>query len=194
MVDDLIYQDEPWNELINGNLVKMSPRPSTDHNIVVGNIFRIFGNYLDGSRCTPFAAGSDLFLTEQNRFIPDGMIVCDMDKIKPDGIHGAPDLVVEVLSPSTVKNDRGHKKDVYEASGVKEYWIVDTASRSIEVHLLKDGKFDLDNVYSVYPDFLLRKMTEEERSQIINEFHPSEFPEMTVSLDAVFAGLIEGGQ
>ena len=190
MTDGLIYQDEPWNELINGKQITISPRPSINHSIVAGNIFRIFANYLDGKCCMPFAYGSDLFLTGQDRFIPDGMIVCDTDKIKPDGIHGAPNLVVEVLSPSTVKNDRGHKKDVYEASGVKEYWIVDTASRSIEVHLLKDGKFDLDNVYSVYPDFLLRKMTDEEKSAIVMEFHPSEFPEMTVSLNDVFDALV----
>ena len=78
----------------------MSP-PSLNHNFISGNIYNIFSNYLRGKRCTPIADGTHLFLTKRERFIPDGMIVCDPDKLRPDGVHGAPDLVIEVLSPST---------------------------------------------------------------------------------------------
>lgn len=187
MTDGLIYQDEPWNELINGKQITISPRPSINHSIVAGNIFRIFANYLDGKCCMPFAYGSDLFLTGQDRFIPDGMIVCDTDKIKPDGIHGAPDLVVEVLSPSTVKNDRGHKKDVYEASGVKEYWIVNPSDKTIEIYLLNDnGKYLLNEVFFLYPRFLLDKMTPEERKKIATEFRCSLFADLVIRIEDIF--------
>ena len=118
------------------------------------------------------------------------MIVCDRSIIKQDGVYGAPDLIVEILSPSTAKRDKSEKKDLYEKHGIKEYWIVDTANRSIEVYLLKDGQYKLDNVYSIYPDYLLKNMTDEEKSAVVMEFHPSEFPEMTVSLNDVFDGLI----
>lgn len=111
MSDNLAFEEAPWEELIDGKAVLMSPRPAVNHNFVSGSIYGIFHHYLRGKRCTPFADGTDLYLTEDNRFVPDCMIVCDKDKIHTDGVHGAPDLVVEVLSPSTAKNDKGHKKE-----------------------------------------------------------------------------------
>ncbi len=102
--------------------------------------------------------------------MPDVMVVCDREKIKPDGVYGAPDLVVEILSPSTAKNDKGHKKDVYESSGVPEYWIVNPVDKSIEVYLLKDAKYTLHEVYAVRPDWELANVTDEERTAVASEF------------------------
>ena len=136
--NNLAYQAEPWEEKLNGQIILMSPRPSVNHNQLIGNIYHIFRSYLKGKACKAFTDGVDVFLTDKDNVIPDAMIVCNKDIIKPDGIHGAPDLVVEVLSPSTAKNDRGYKKDLYEAAGVKEYWIVDPTMRSIEAYLLSD--------------------------------------------------------
>ena len=101
------------------------------------------------------------------------MVVCDPDKIKSDGVYGAPDFVVEVLSPSTAKNDRGYKKDAYAAAGVKEYWIVSPSDKSVEQYLLQDGQFVLHEVYSIRPDYELAKMTEQERAALIMAFHCS---------------------
>ena len=106
MNSNLAYQEEPREELIGGKVVAMSPRPAFNHNRVAFRIAHIFENYLDGKKCTVIADGTDLFLTEEDRFIPDVMVVCDRDKIRRDGVHGAPDLVVEVLSPSTARNDK----------------------------------------------------------------------------------------
>ena len=124
MNNNLAYQEERCQELINGKIFMMSPRPSYFHNQVSSNIYLIFANYLRGKRCTAIADGTALFLSETNHFVPDFMLVCDPDKIKADGVHGAPDLVAEVLSPGTAKNDRGPKMQVYESFGVKEYWLV----------------------------------------------------------------------
>ncbi len=92
------------------------------------------------------------FLMKKNRFVPDVMIVCNPKIIKEDGIHGAPDLVVEVLSFGTASRDRGKKKDAYEKAGVKEYWIVDTIRKSVEVYLNENNHFYLDNVYEYMTD------------------------------------------
>ena len=119
MNTNLAYQDYPAEELIGGKFVAMSPRPSVNHNHVSFNIARIFADYLKGKRCTPFADGVDLYLTDEDRFIPDMMVVCDPDKVKADGVYGAPDLVVEVLSPSTAQYDRGRKMRVYAQCGVR---------------------------------------------------------------------------
>ena len=189
-MDNLAYRDEMRYEYIHGVPVAMSPRPATNHNIVAGNIYYLFRTFLHGKKCMAFSDGMDVHLDDDNWVIPDAMIVCDRSIIKQDGVYGAPDLIVEILSPSTARRDRIEKKDLYEKHGIKEYWIVDTASRSIEVYLLKDGQYKLDNVYSIYPDYLLKNMTDEEKSAVVMEFHPSEFAEMTVSLSDVFDGLI----
>lgn len=109
MRDNLAYQEERREELIGGKTVMMAPA-STNHTFTAGNIYSIFWNYLKGKQCTPIADGSTVYLTDSDHFVPDFMVVCDPSKIKNNGIHGAPDLVVEVLSPSTMRNDKTHKK------------------------------------------------------------------------------------
>ena len=121
-MSNLVYQEDRREELIGGKVVAMSPRPSVNHNRVSFNIAVIFDRYLKGKKCTPFADGIDLYLDGENRFVPDFMVVCDPEKIKPDGIYGAPNLVAEVLSPGTMRNDKTHKKDVYAQCGVRECW------------------------------------------------------------------------
>lgn len=186
MADNLAYQEEIRDELIDGKLVMMSPRPSFNHNIVSGNIYFIFNAYLKGKKCVPMADGMDLYLTDRDRFVPDGMIVCDPSKIKDDGVHGAPDFIVEVLSPSTAKNDRGYKMQAYEKHGVREYWIVDPLNKGIEIYLLQNNRFVLDNVYSIFPDYIWGKMTEEEQTSVPSDFKCSLFDDLIISLADVF--------
>ena len=133
MSSNLAYQEEFWEELINGRVVAMSPRPVPYHNRIAENIDFIFRVYLKGKQCVPLGDGYDLFLTAKDHFIPDFMIICDRSKIKRNGVFGAPDLVVEVLSPSTAMRDRGYKKSAYEACGAAEYWIVDPENKSVEI-------------------------------------------------------------
>ena len=154
-MDNLAYDDdilsETKTELIDGKIIMMSPRPRISHNRACTAISREFSSYLKGKSCEAFSDGVDVFLDEKNRFVPDVMIVCNHNIIQDDGIHGAPDLVVEVLSTTTARFDRGRKKDAYEKAGVKEYWIVDTFSRFVEVYLLNEkGRFELDNIYYHY--------------------------------------------
>jgi Uma2 family endonuclease len=105
-----------------------------------GVLFNILKNYLKGKKCKVFAE-LDVYFSETDRFVPDVMIVCDRDKIKPDGVHGAPDLIVEILSPGTAKRDRTVKMDKYSHYGVREYWIVYPDSKTVSVHVLKDGEY-----------------------------------------------------
>lgn len=190
MNSNLAYQEDEWakrrEELIDGEVVMMSPRPAVNHNHVVLNLSRIFGNYLYGKKCTPFSDGVDLYLDDNNCFVPDFMIVCDPNKIKWDGVHGAPNLVVEVLSPGSIRNDRGRKKDVYARAGVREYWIVSPTEKSVEVYRLDDTGFALYDVYMLYPDCQLAKMSEEERSAVITSFKCSLFEDLNISLEDIF--------
>lgn len=190
MNSNLAYQEELREELIGGEIVAMSPRPMFNHNRVAFRIAHLFENYLKGKRCTAIADGTDLYLTEEDRFIPDMMVVCDRDKIRRDGVHGAPDLVVEVLSPSTAKNDRMHKKTVYGACGVREYWLVDPENRTIEQYLLQDGSLELHTVHVSYSEEALERMTEKERAEIITHFRCSLYDDFDISLDDIFSGLL----
>ena len=153
MMNNLAYKDEPRTEIIHGKTVMMSPSPNLRHNSIAGNIHRIFSNFLRGKRCRVFMDGVDVHLDDENTFIPDLAIVCDRRKLRIDGIYGAPDLVVEVLSPSTATRDKGTKKEVYERAGVKEYWIVDPLAKSIDVYHLRDGRLVLDYSYVEFPDW-----------------------------------------
>ncbi len=186
MNDNFAYQEEPREELLNGKIVMMS-NPSVNHNRTAGNIYHIFRNYLKGKNCEAFSDGVDVYLTEKDRVIPDVMIVCNKDIIKPNGIYGAPDLVVEVLSPSTAKNDRGYKRDLYEKSGVKEYWIIDPNMRSIEAYLLSDGKYRLDGYYGLFPDAY--GITEKEREESKKELPVSLYGDFLIPLEEIFQNL-----
>ena len=164
-MDNLAYKDDNFlkekTEMIDGRIYMMSPRPRVTHALACTNIVREFGLHLRGKKCTAFCDGVDVFLDEKNRFVPDVMIVCNPDIIKEDGIHGAPDLVVEVLSVTTAKNDKGRKKDIYAKAGVKEYWLVDTWNKSVEVYYNKNGWLVLDNIY-----FYLTEAEKKENDQL----------------------------
>ena len=170
------YKDDVRYEILDGNIVYMAPSPTPNHNSVVGNMYRIFANYLKGKKCSVFGENVDVYFDENNRELkPDLKIVCDPEKINIKGINGAPDLIVEVLSPSTAKYDRGYKRKLYAKYGVKEYWIVSSQERTIEVYILTDGELELDNLYQIYPDYELERMTDEEKEGIITEFKTSIF-------------------
>ncbi len=186
MNGNLAYQEEPREEMLNGKIHMMSS-PSVNHSQVASNIYYAFRNYLKGTTCMPFNDSVDVYLTEYDRVIPDAMIVCNKDIIQMNGIHGAPDLVVEVLSPGTAKNDRGYKKDLYEKSGVREYWIVDPVMRSIEAYLLVDGKYRIDEYYGLFPDsFALEKEREESKKEI----PVSLYSDFTIHLEEIFQNLL----
>lgn len=181
-----IYQDDHTIiEKINGQEVLMSPRPATRHSRAAGRIYGIFFQFLRKKRCEAFFE-HEVHLDNENVFVPDVLIICDKNKIKANWIDGAPDLVVEVLSPSTTINDRGIKKDVYERSGVKEYWIVDPSAKSIEVHYLKDGRLVLDHVYMIFPPEEWERMTEEQRAAARLSVKVSLYDDLLVDVREVF--------
>jgi len=183
---NLAYKERTYYELIDGRLVAMSPSPTTYHGNAAANILGMFWSYLRGKRCRVFGDSLTVFLTEKDHFVPDCMVVCDRSKIKKDGIHGAPDLVVEVLSPGTAKNDRFYKKDTYEKCGVKEYWIVSPIEAAIEAYHLKDGIFVPDNVYTYCPPDEWEKLDGNDRAKLPQGFKCSLFDDLNIALEDIF--------
>ena len=170
-------------EIIDGEKITMMAPPSSNHNFVKNSIFRIFANHLHGNVCVPVADNHKLVLEGNDGYvIPDFFVVCDRSKIKYDGIHGSPELAVEVLSPSTMESDRGVKKDLYQRAGIKEYWIVEPNNRYIEVYLLQDGRYILDKIYRLPSD----KEPDEDKDKAVAEFTVNTFPNLTINLEDVF--------
>lgn len=147
--------DTRW-ELIDGFEYAMTPAPSSRHQILQGKLYIAVGNALKGSPCIAVPPPFDVLLdapeygrnNAQNVVQPDLTVICDKGKIKPHGCEGAPDLVVEILSPASHARDYVEKLRLYERFGVKEYWIVDP--QDLRLDIIRPGD---DGVYRVSGNF-----------------------------------------
>lgn len=145
-----------WKEeKIDGEIYYMSPSANPKHSKVIFNIAMFFKIYLKGKTCEVFMDNIDIFLDEeQNHYvIPDMSILCDPNKFKDDCYHGVPSLVVEVISPTSVKRDRKDKYSLYERFGVKEFWLVDYQNKTIEQYILDNSKYTLYNLCSLISEW-----------------------------------------
>lgn len=131
--------DERW-EVIDGKAYDMSPSPTSMHQKIVLNFASILKSKLSDGKCKVFIAPLDLYLDDYNFVQPDVMVVCDEKKIK-DRIYGAPDLIIEVLSPSTSIRDKREKKALYEKFKVREYIVIDPEGMVVEKNCLISGRY-----------------------------------------------------
>jgi len=152
----LTYQDYaklPENapyQLIDGELV-MSPAPTRNHQQIAKNIFRKLDRFVEISKMGEvYFAPLDVLFGDTETFQPDIIYISKENKslMKEENIIGAPDLIVEILSPSTAYYDLKHKKNIYELSGVKEYWIVDPMEKTVEIFFNENKKYTLIGNYS----------------------------------------------
>ena len=175
------FNEEPDFEIIGGEkFIMAAAAPFVNHITIISRLMIIFGNYIDEKNINAIVvADADVYLSNEDHFRPDLSIVCNLETVKNGKkVYGVPDLVVEVLSDSTMKNDLGVKKSAYEKNGVKEYWIIDQWSRRIEVYHLINGKYELDDVYKVSDD--------EENKNLHNEIKVSIFDDLIVDIRNVF--------
>lgn len=175
-------EHERW-EILQGVPYAMSPAPTIRHQEVAGALYRILGNYMQGKDCRVFIAPLDVLLSErqepdeqiQTVVQPDVFVVCDKSKLDKNRCKGAPDLIIEVLSPTTARKDRREKFLLYEKYGVKEYWLVEPDAKLITAFILKDDQYGRPNIYS-----------DEE------EMKTSIFADLIVNLAEVFANIEVG--
>jgi len=132
-------------ELIDGYAYLMAPAPTQAHQSAGGYIYIQLANFLKGKSCRVFYAPFDVRLnafSDDNTVVqPDLLVVCDMSKLDGKCCVGAPDFVIEILSPSTARFDRTIKFDLYKAAGVREYWIVDPDTKTVSAHVLQNGEY-----------------------------------------------------
>ena len=147
--DVLSWDEDERIEIIDGEAFMMAT-PSRIHQEISGELFRQLANFLEGKQCRVYPApfGVRLFARDgdgpedvDTLVEPDVSVVCDPSKLDDTGCKGAPDLVMEILSPSTTRHDRFTKFNLYQRARVREYWIVDPADRSVQVFVLEDGRY-----------------------------------------------------
>lgn len=160
--DYLTWPDEERWEIIDGDAFNMTPAPGSKHQLIAGSFYRILGNQLVGKSCTAFIAPTDVVLSDYNVVQPDVFVVCDKKKITDANIQGAPDLVIEVLSPSTSLKDKREKKTLYEKFGVKEYIIIAPLEKYAERTLLEDGRYARPEIFGPRDTLVLRSLEDVE--------------------------------
>lgn len=142
----LLPNDGKRYEILEGELF-MTPSPKTKHQVVSRNLLVAISIFLRNSSNIGkvFSAPYDVILSPSNVVEPDVIFISNenSDIITEDNIQGSPDLLVEIVSPSTERNDREKKKAVYEKFGVKEYWIVDPEKEEVEIYTLVQNKYRL---------------------------------------------------
>ncbi|GAB1385070.1 Uma2 family endonuclease [Melaminivora sp.] len=147
----LHWPDDVRYELIDGQAWMMAPAPNIEHQDIAGDIYFQLRQALEGAPCRVYIAPVDVRLPRGNEadedidtvVQPDVLLVCDPAKIDRRGVRGAPDWVVEVLSPSTAARDQIAKRRIYERAGVREYWLVHPTDRTLTMHRLVDGRYGI---------------------------------------------------
>ncbi|MBR7016087.1 MAG: Uma2 family endonuclease [Lachnospiraceae bacterium] len=146
--DYLALPDDVRAELIDGEIFLMSS-PGTVHQAISGKLLHELVSYIDihGGSCIPFSAPTDVQLDCDDKTIvqPDVFIVCDRSKITPLRIFGAPDFIIEILSPSTWEKDMFIKGRKYKNAGVREYWLIDPKRKVVLVY-----RFERDDAIEVH--------------------------------------------
>lgn len=192
----LAYDTRDDYEIIEGEKI-MAPSANVWHNNVVVKLALIIGIHAVTNKLGfVFTDSLDVHFPDGNLFKPDFMFIsAENSKIVIDNkhktLHGVPDMVAEIFSRSTMKRDVGIKKDIYERNGVKEYWIIDPWRESIDVYLLRDGKYELDGQYENWSDDELLQISEDERAKIKMEVPVAVLDGFKVKIRNIFGWYFE---
>ncbi len=155
--DYIAWPDDNRCEIIGGLVFSMAPGASEVHQSVSVDLIYQFRASLKDKKCKIFHAPFDVLLPEKGELFenssnivqPDILVVCDKDKIKQRGCYGPPDLVIEILSPSTAKRDLKDKRRLYQHVGVREYWIVDPVNRAVHIYKLgENGTYGFPEIFA----------------------------------------------
>lgn len=147
--DYLDWPEDVRYELIGGLAYLLAPAPTVRHQEIAGEIFRQIANALEGKPCRVLIAPVDVLLPKTDEadarvdtvVQPDLLVVCDESKVGERRVRGAPDFVVEVLSPATASHDMVIKRRLYERHGVREYWLIHPIDRVLSVYRLEGAEF-----------------------------------------------------
>ncbi len=181
--------EKDWFEIIEGVKI-MAASARFDHNSIALKIAIEISAYAK-THDIFVVPDVDVYLSDSNIFRPDICVINSSSDIGEDGkVHGVPALVVEILSPSTMKNDLGKKKILYAKNGVKEYWIVNSRSKDVLVYKLNDENYyELDEAYHAYTQGELDGLDDEARAEVKENIQSVIFSELSIDVKELFRGL-----
>ncbi len=144
--DYLVWQLKERVEIIKGKIMAMSPSPNRLHQRISMKLTKAFLDVFSGHQCELYVAPFDVRFPDKNGNVktvvqPDLCVICDPSKLDERGCLGAPDLVVEILSPGNSKREMKDKYNLYQEQGVSEYWVVRPEEQNIHIYVLKDGQY-----------------------------------------------------
>ena len=144
--DYLVWQLKERVEIIKGKIMAMSPAPNRLHQDISLKLTSEFLKVFPNDGCKLYVAPFDVRFPDKNGNIktvvqPDLCVICDPNKLDERGCFGAPDLVVEILSPGNSKREMKDKYELYQEQGVSEYWVVRPEEQNIHIYVLKDGQY-----------------------------------------------------
>lgn len=139
-------------ELINGIIVDMSPSPNIKHQTISGEIYYTIKDYIkkNKGKCKVFEAPTDVKLNDNTIVIPDVFVACNPENFDEQKYNGAPEWIIEIVSPNNSERDYKDKLLLYKSAGVKEYWIIDPTNDKVIVYLY--GKSNVFEFYSFDDD------------------------------------------
>ncbi len=176
--DYLTWLDDKRRELINGFVKMMTPAPRRIHQEISSYLHRDISNYLRKKKCKVYHAPFDVRLIEKDKTSdkeiinvvqPDISVICDLSKLDERGCLGAPDFIIEILSPASNKRDLKEKYELYQNFRVKEYWIVFPSEKVIQKFVLVSKKYELKGSFV--------------EGDIIS---PNLFPDLKINVDDIF--------
>ena len=192
----LAYDVHDDYEIIEGEKF-MAASANIRHSKIVGRMMINIGIHVAVNKLGfTFSDSLDIHFPDGNLLRPDFAFVSAANKkliLDDEGatLHGVPDMVAEIFSRSTMKRDTTVKKDVYERNGVKEYWLINPWSESIEVFLLHDGKYELDEIYINYTDKELNELTDKERAEVKMEVPVAVLDGFKIKIRNIFSWYFE---
>ena len=190
-----IFRDPDRYEVIDGKRI-VHLGDTIAEGKIKSNLLILFGCYVRTNKLGCPFCNLELDFSPENIFYTDFVYYSAsnpktvFDNVKKT-IDGVPDMVAEIFSRSTMKRDIGIKKDIYERNGVKEYWMIDPWSENIQVYILRDGKYQLDDVYHNYSEAELNELTDEEREKIVFEVPVSVLDGFKVKIKNIFGWYLE---
>ncbi len=176
--DYLLWKFEERIELFKGKIFKMSPAPGLKHQSISSWLHGELHIFFKNHKCKLFSAPFDVRLTTKNKkdeeittvVQPDLCVVCDLEKLDERGCLGAPELVIEILSPGNSKKEMTNKFDLYEEAGVREYWIINPLDEMVLIYVLENGKFTNLQVKPIIDDYITSRL----------------FPDLKIHTDEIF--------
>jgi len=148
--DYLKWEGQERFQLINGEVFQMAS-PSVAHQALLMVLSAKFDNWLQGKSCRAFASPLDVRLfpredkSDNTVVQPDLLVVCDKSKLGKGSVDGAPDLVIEIVSPSNTHSELFLKFNYYLKAGVREYWVIDPDMKKVVVHIYENGRYISSN-------------------------------------------------